>query len=79
VSTIEYACDDSTAGNRWRLSVAQQTLTGAVEGTGGWDNYRSVTVGEIDLPAGPSELVFRSDGNIRSSLLDLRSIRLTPL
>ena len=77
--TIEYACADSTAGNRWLLSVAQQTLSGLVEGTGGWDNYRSVNVGEIDLPAGSTELVFRSDGNLQSHLLDLRSIRLGPL
>ena len=76
--TIDYACDDSTAGNRWRLSVAQETLGGIVEGTGNWDNYRSMSAGEIDLPAGPSELVFRSDGNIRSHLLDLRGIRLVP-
>lgn len=76
--TVEYACDNGTAGNRWRLSVGQETLTGAVQGTGGWDNYRSLNVGEIDLPAGPSELLFRSDGNIRSHLLDLRSIRLSP-
>ena len=37
-----------------------------------------MTVGEIDLPAGPSELIFRSDGNIQSHLIDLRSIRLVP-
>lgn len=76
--TIEYACDDSTAGNRWRLAVAQESLAGTVEGTGVWENYRSVNVGEIELPAGTSELVFRSDGNVRSHLLDLRSIRLMP-
>ncbi|MCB9940075.1 MAG: c-type cytochrome [Planctomycetaceae bacterium] len=76
--TIEYACPDAASGNRWRMAVGQETLSGAVEGTGSWDNYRSVNVGEIDLPAGSSELVFRSDGNIQSHLMDLRSIRLVP-
>ncbi len=76
--TIDYACDNSTAGSSWRLSVADQTLTGVVEGTGSWDTYRSLAVGEIDLPAGMAELIFRSDGNIQSSLLDLRGIRLVP-
>ena len=76
--SFDYACDDSTAGNSWRLSVAGQSLTGTVRGTGSWDNYRSENAGELDLPAGRSELVFRSDGNIRSHLLDLRSIRLSP-
>ena len=42
------------------------------------DKARQMFAGEIDLPAGPSELVFRSDGNIRSHLLDLRGIRLAP-
>ncbi|MBC8354455.1 MAG: c-type cytochrome [Planctomycetes bacterium] len=76
--TIDYACPDDTAGNRWRLSIGQQTLRGVVQGTGSWDDYRSIAAGEIEVPAGQSQLVFRSDGNIRSNLLDLRGIRLVP-
>ncbi len=76
--SFEYACPESTAGNHWKIAVGQSELTGAVESTGSWDTYRSVTVGNIELPAGAAELVFRSDGKINGHLLDLRSIRLLP-
>lgn len=76
--SFEYACPNDVAGNRWMIAVGSNTLIGFVEGTGSWENYRTVTAGTIELPAGSSELVFRSDGKIKGHLLDLRSIRLIP-
>jgi putative heme-binding domain-containing protein len=75
---LDYACDDATAGNRFMLTVADQTLSGRVEGSGGWDNYRRMTAGQITLPAGPARLTFRSDGPIEQYLIDLREIVLDP-
>jgi putative membrane-bound dehydrogenase-like protein len=76
--SLDYACDNGTAGNRFLLSVAGQTTTGVVVGSGTWDDYRSLSVGAVDLPKGATELTFRSDGKIRSYLIDLRGIRLVP-
>jgi putative membrane-bound dehydrogenase-like protein len=75
---IEYACDDSAAGDRLIVTVGDQTVGGVVRGTGSWDQYRSMTAGTIHLPAGYAELVVRSDGTIRSALIDLRQIILEP-
>jgi putative heme-binding domain-containing protein len=75
---IEYACMDSAAGNSYRIEAAGQTAGGTIEGTGGWDNYRSNNAGRLDLPAGRVDFVIRSAGPIRSFLMDLTAIRLYP-
>jgi putative heme-binding domain-containing protein len=77
--SLDYACPDDAAGDAFLLEVAGQTLTGRVESTGSWDDYRSKSIGEIELPQGASELQIRSAGPIRSALIDLREIRLTPV
>jgi len=76
---IDYACDNSTAGNSFLISVGEETLSGQVEATGSWDNYRRQTVGVVNLSTGESQLVFRSAGPIQGFLLDLRTIYLTPI
>lgn len=75
---LDYACPQESAGDEFVLEVAGQTLTGRVEATGSWDNYRSKPLGEVELPQGQVELHFRSAGPVRNALLDLREIRLTP-
>ncbi len=77
--TLDYACADQCAGNRFVLSAGQQQLSGTVSGTGTWDNYRGADIGRLQLPAGKSEILFRSDGPIRSFLIDLRTIILRPV
>ncbi len=76
--TIDYACDNSVAGDRCMAQSAGQSVGGVVEGTSGWDNYRRKTLGIIELEAGVTELVFRSDGRVSQFLLDLRGVILSP-
>jgi putative heme-binding domain-containing protein len=76
---LDYACDDGCAGNRFVITVADQTISGRVEGTAGWDNYRRMTVADVKLPAGPVRLTIRSDGAIDQYLFDLRGLVLNPV
>ena len=76
---LDYASDNSAAGDKISLTVAGQTLGGAVEGTGSWDIYRTKEIGVVKLPAGSAELVIRSDGPIKTALNDLRGVRLMPV
>jgi putative heme-binding domain-containing protein len=76
---LDWACDDRVAGNSYLARAALSELTGKVKGTGGWDNYHQEKIGEVALPAGRSQLVFRSSGRIRTFLIDLRSIKLVPV
>jgi putative membrane-bound dehydrogenase-like protein len=76
---LDYACAKEAAGNSAIVTVAGQTLGCIVESTGTWDDYRGKDLGIVRLPAGPGELVVRSDGPIKGALLDLRGVRLAPV
>jgi len=75
---LDYACAADTAGNRFRLEANGQVLTGKIQGTGTWDNYRTSTIGVFDLPAGEFEVTLRSDGPLQSYLMDLHGVILRP-
>lgn len=77
--TLDYACANPAAGNVVVIEVAGQTLSAVVPGTGSWDEFRGWTLGTVQLAAGRGELVVRSGGPIKQALLDLRSVRLTPV
>jgi putative membrane-bound dehydrogenase-like protein len=78
--SLEWACADESAGNELLLRVGGSTFVHVVAGTGAgtWANYRTIFVTEISLPAGTHRLDVRPAGRVRSALLDLRAVRLTP-
>jgi putative membrane-bound dehydrogenase-like protein len=78
IVSLDYACDDGSAGNTYVLEMGGHRLTGKVAGTGTWDAYRRATVGEVTLSAGRHQAVFRAEGKIRGALIDLREVRLVP-
>jgi len=75
---LNYASIAESAGNTWLLEAGDKTLTGKVIGTGSIDRYQEIAGGEIDLPAGSQQIVFRSAGPIKDSLLQLGGILLKP-
>ena len=75
---LNYASLAGSAGNTWLLEAGDKTLTGKVTATGSIDRYQEITCGEIELPAGSQQIVFRSEGPLKGSLLQLGGILLKP-
>jgi hypothetical protein len=75
---LDYACADNSAGNVFLLRIAGQELRGKVAGTGTWDDYQQIDIGEVDLPAGSCEGVAQAAGPTHEALFDLRTIVLVP-
>ncbi len=75
---LDYACDDSTAGNSYVLEIGDAQITGTVAGTGNWDTYKQPRIGTLTLAVGQHRLVFRPAGKINGAMIDLRGIRITP-
>jgi putative membrane-bound dehydrogenase-like protein len=75
---LNYACPDEHAGNAFILEAGEQKLTGTIAGTGTRDNYREVSIGELDLPAGAQQIVLRSSGPIRGALMHFGGVLLKP-
>jgi putative membrane-bound dehydrogenase-like protein len=76
--SVDWACDDSVAGNSYVLRIDDQAIRGKVAGTGTWSDYRTLFVREISLTAGVHRLDLRPAGPIRGALADVRAIVLTP-
>jgi hypothetical protein len=75
---LDWSCSNPSAGNSYILHAGLSRLTGRVESTGGWDNYKQARVGVLTLREGQQQIVFRPGGKIKGSLIDLKSIRLVP-
>ncbi|HEY2147529.1 MAG TPA: c-type cytochrome, partial [Pirellulales bacterium] len=54
--TLDFACASEAAGNEFVLKIAGQEFRGKVASTGTWDDYQQNELGEVTLPAGPSEI-----------------------
>jgi putative heme-binding domain-containing protein len=76
---MNYACDNSVAGNSLVLSIAESILTHKVAGTGRWSDYGNARLGEVELKSGRQRMTVRPAGPVRGALLDLREIKLTPV
>ncbi|HWB09938.1 MAG TPA: PVC-type heme-binding CxxCH protein [Pirellulales bacterium] len=77
--SLDYACDDGAAGQAVAVDIAGQRLTSKVPGTGNWDSYRQLQLGQVELAAGVQPLVVRPDGRLAGPLIDLKSVRLRPV
>jgi DUF5010 C-terminal domain len=77
---IDYACADDSAGNKFRLDGGEPIITGEVPSTGGWDQYRRVAIGTLQLSDGQQYITLRPDGPLtHGALMDLRGVVLTPV
>lgn len=75
---LEWACDDSSAGNAYTLTLGRQTFRGVVAGTGGWGSYARTSLTHQVFHKGAHRIELRADGPINGALADVRAIVLTP-
>jgi putative heme-binding domain-containing protein len=73
---LHYACHRDTAGNPFQVQCGEQRLKSEVQGTGTWDYYRRVEIGELELTAGGHRITVCSDGPIAGHLMDLFELSL---
>ena len=76
---LEWSCAEASAGNLFCLEGGAPKLTAEVASTGGWDQYRTTSLGRVTLAAGSRSIVVRPAAAPRGALFDLRGLRLTPV
>ncbi|HIF31567.1 MAG TPA: hypothetical protein EYQ75_07855, partial [Planctomycetaceae bacterium] len=79
-----YALDEPLAGPglfpQYAVSkLASEKVTGRVESTGSWDNYRQAKIGTVQLKQGHQRVLFQSAGKPSNFLVDLREVCLVPI
>ena len=73
-----HACDDKNAGNEFVIETDLSQLKGKVASTGGFDQFKELKFGTVDLKKGTNRLLMRPAGELKGELVDLRRIRLIP-
>ncbi|MSQ96674.1 MAG: c-type cytochrome [Gemmataceae bacterium] len=75
---IYYACADGEAGNTLLLQSGKERVTHEIYGTGSWNDYRGIKIGQLHLSAGKQEITVRAEGKLRGPLADLKKVELSP-
>ncbi|MCW3097394.1 MAG: Alpha-L-fucosidase [Chthonomonadaceae bacterium] len=78
---LEYACEQGSEGSTFALQVdgAASGITGRIESTGGWGNYKTVTLpGTVTLSAGTHTLRVVPLTKPGLAVMNLKKIILTP-
>ncbi|MGK0188054.1 MAG: mono/diheme cytochrome c family protein/glucose/arabinose dehydrogenase [Verrucomicrobiales bacterium] len=73
-----HACDDENAGNEFVIETDLSQLRGKVASTGGFDQFKELEFGTVELKKGTNRLLMRPAGELKGELVDLRRIRLIP-
>ena len=75
---LTYACAPQMAGNQLKLQLGPVAVTGQVKKTNGWDDYRELDLGQVQLSSGEQQVRLIPTAMPKQYLLDLKQIRLTP-
>ena len=75
----ELGCKNESAGSMAVLECGESRIGFKVEGTGGWQDYRAVELGIIDVSAENRSIVLRATSKVGEAVMNLRSLRLIPM
>lgn len=77
--TIFQGCTEANAGSSVDVVIGDQKMNFKVKSTGHFQKFEPVEVGEINLPKGNHRLEVRPQGKIKTAVMDIQKIVLTPV
>ena len=75
---VEYSLDKRAEGAEYVIELNDKSIRVKPEVTGTWLDFKTITVGEVELPVGKLKLVVRGEKKPGQAVLDLRGVRLIP-
>ena len=76
---VTLAADDASAGDEFVIGTEGSQTKGTVLSSGGYDRFREVPAGRLEIKAGISRILMRPEGPLRQELADVRAVRLVPV
>jgi len=77
--SVSYGCGGGNHGSEMELKQAGQSLKWTTQDTGGFQNWKDVAIGEIEITAaGKQRLVIDPVNKVKSAVLDVQKVVLTP-
>ncbi len=74
---LTYSCAPNAGGN-FIFSAGTSQLKGRSEQTGGWDKWKTISIGEINVAQDGITAFLKCDGNPQSALMNVLRVRLIP-
>ena len=76
---VVQACPDDTAGTAYAVSVGRHNLPSNVVATGGWQRYKAVPVGKVEINQAGSVIIKVVPGKLKGyAVMNLRAVVLEP-
>ena len=76
---LTYSCDPNFQGAHYTLKARDQSLTGVVAATAGWNDFQTVPVGELTIAnAGPLTLTITPTSIPHHAVMNLEQLELDP-
>ena len=75
---VTYACDTGSPGSTYSVAVGGKAVDGAVASTGGWTEFKTETVGRLELTAGSAVVSVKPKLMPRGAVMNLKEVRLVP-
>lgn len=76
---LTYSCENSAAGSQFTILLDdKQVAKGSVAGTGTWKDYKAMTLGKTDIPAGKHTITIKPEKMASYAVMNAQSIRLKP-
>jgi hypothetical protein len=78
--TVSHGCGGGNHGSQVELKLSDQTLKFTTQDTGGFQNWKEVSLGEIEIKgAGKQRLMIDPVNKVKSAVLDVQKVILTPV
>lgn len=76
--SLTYSCQPGNEGSEYTLSVGDQTLHGKIAATKGWNDFQTITVGEVSIgSSGPVTVVLQPASKTGEAVMNLQQLGLS--
>lgn len=76
---LRYGCGKGQGGSEVVAAVGTEQLTFHVAATGGFQAWRTLNIGRVDLPAGPATFTVTPKRKAKNAIMDIQHISLIPV
>lgn len=77
---IDHSCEDGSAGSEYVISVGREKISGTVKGTGAWDKFKKLNVGEFKIAdKGMNKLTIKATSKPGLAVMNVQSVKLLPV
>lgn len=77
--SLDYACQDDSAGSEFEVRIGSKTIQGKVTGTGSWKEFKTEVLGSIDLEKSEGlPITVKATKKPGVAVMNLRFLTLTP-